>query len=286
MERVIKPSEAILNAISADSLFLSAANALRAEAHPRDCVVDLSDITFFDPYAVVAVCTLIEHLRLEGVALPRVLLPRNPSARHYLERVGLIEKLSEMTDVIYESASEPEEDSEILLELTRIDSLQSIEVATEKLVSLIDKNLGYQQKSLIAVTNAISELCSNILDHSGTRGWAMAQRYRRQDGSRFLWIGVADVGVGIKASLSGRHNTSTWTHADAIVNALKKTVSRFPQRGMGLHMVKRIVFDFGGTLHIRTGDARLYVAKTPRQFSGAWFPGTQAGVSLSEHPGA
>jgi anti-sigma regulatory factor (Ser/Thr protein kinase) len=284
----IRPADTQLNAISMDGLFSATADALaNAGAKPRNATLDLGAVEFFDPYAVVSLSVLVEFLAAQIKEEPSILLPRNLNVRSYLRRLRALEKWQKVAILDGDCTSDSGgSQSDVLLELSRIDSKRAIVKATEQLLEIVSANLGYKRKSINAVTNTISELCFNVLDHSEGAGWAVAQRYRRSNGSRFLWIGVADGGVGIKKSLGSRYDTSKWSHFDAIENALKKNFSRFTERGLGLHMVKRIVFDFGGSLHIRTGDYRLYLAARPRGIQGAWFPGTQVGISLSEQSGA
>lgn len=283
----IQPAHSRLTAISMDDLFEQATKALLDRDGDARPALDLGKVEFFDPYAVASLCILVEHLAAVTGETPKVLLPNNLNVRGYLRRMKVLDRLATLAELdapAGDSSGNP--DSDLLLELTRIDSKSKIEQATEHLLQIVSANLGYKRKNINAVTNTISELCFNVLDHSEGTGWAVAQRYHRADGSRFVAIGVADGGVGIKKSLSTRYQTRFWSHFDAIVNALKKKFSRFPKRGFGLHMVKKIVFDFGGNLHIRTGDSRLYLAAKPKGFQGAMFPGTQIGISLSEHAGA
>lgn len=269
-----------------DGVFATAVTAVAGARKGVVATLDLSDIEFFDPYAIAGLCVLIEFLVARTGRRPSVRLPRDLNVRGYIRRLRVLEHLSAIADLDDVPGDIGSTTSDVLLELSRIDSKKSIDKATENLLQIVSANLGYKRRSLNALTNTISELCFNVLDHSEGSGWAVAQRYTRPGGSRFLWIGVADGGVGIRQSLSTRFDVSQWSHFDAILNALKKNFSRFPKRGLGLHMVKRIVFDFGGSLHIRTGDSRLYLAARPQGFQGPLFPGTQVGISLSENAGA
>jgi len=283
----ISPTDTRLNAISMDGLFGVTAAALAKEnGKARNATLDLGSVEFFDPYAVVSLSVLVEFLVSQTKGTLTIILPGNLNVRSYLRRLRVLERWQDVASLDGGAGDSGGSQSDVLLELSRIDSKRAIERATEQLLQIVSANLGYKRKSINALTNTISELCFNVLDHSEGAGWAVAQRYRRSNGSRFLWIGVADGGVGIKKSLGSRYDTSKWSHFDAIVNALKKNFSRFTKRGLGLHMVKRIVFDFGGSLHIRTGDCRLYLAAKPQGIQGSLFPGTQVGISLSEQSGA
>jgi hypothetical protein len=46
-------------------------------------------------------------------------------------------------------------------------------------------------------------------------------------------------------------------------------------------MVSKIVGAYRGSLHIRSGDARLYLRHRARRLAASPFPGTQLAISLS-----
>jgi signal transduction histidine kinase len=134
-----------------------------------------------------------------------------------------------------------------------------------------------------AFATVVAEVCTNIFDHSGDSGVVAAQRYtRKQDKRKYVIIAVADIGIGIRASLAKRFRDATrWTHLQSIVNALQKEYSSRPERGLGLFMVSKIVGKHDGSLHIRSGDARLYLRHRARGIPVGDFPGTQLSISLS-----
>lgn len=279
-----------LNIQGFERLLSSAAPLWSTKPRQVDQVrVDLSHIHFVDPYGVVGLAVLIEAIARRTRRPPMIVLPTNPNVTGYLSRLGAWDLLGEIGEIHSSSplASHVSgSDSDVLLELSRITSPTDVKKILGNLSTIVANNLGYSKASVTAVMNTLSELCQNIVDHSDTTGWAVAQRYHRRNGDCFVWIAVADAGIGIKQSLGKRYGTQNWTHFDAIVYALKKNVSRLPNRGLGLHMVKRIVDDFGGSLHVRSGDSRLSVADAADGVAGAWFPGTQVGISLSEQAGA
>jgi hypothetical protein len=46
-------------------------------------------------------------------------------------------------------------------------------------------------------------------------------------------------------------------------------------------MVSKIVGQYRGSLHLRSGDARLYLRHRARRLAAGLFPGTQLAISLS-----
>ncbi|MEQ1882144.1 MAG: ATP-binding protein [Burkholderiales bacterium] len=286
----IVASDGSLNAISLDNLFASIASLHSVGPGTAPQVeVDLGAVQFVEPYGVVGLIILLETIARRSKTKPRVITPRSANVCGYLARLGAWSEVRNLAELDWDSiaAGATGEDSDVLLELTAIRSQADIDSVLAHLQDILTTNLGYSSKSLSAVLNVFSELCHNVLDHSETVGWVVAQRYySRGARQRFVRIGVGDTGIGIKASLGKRHKTAAWSHFDAIVNALKKDVSSLPNRGLGLHVVERIINEFDGALDIRTGDCRLYLGKQPKGIAGAWFPGTQVGIVLTERQGA
>lgn len=277
-----------LNAISFDQLFASAAPLLnRAAKNIPKVTVDLNAVKFIDPYGVAGLIILLETIRRRSNVKPRLIAPTDVAVWDYLRRLGAVSHLrnTAQIDGVDETLAARERDSDVLLGLTPIRSQADVDEVLSHLTQIVSVNLGYSAPSVNAILNTLSELCHNVLDHSDATGWAVAQRYFRRTGACFVRISVVDAGIGIKESLGKRFSTASWSHFDAIENALKKNFSRFPNRGMGLHMVGRIVGEFRGTLDIRTGDCRLFVGHQACGIPGAWFPGTQVGLSLSERKG-
>lgn len=279
-----------LNVQSYDRLLLGAAPIWSTKPRSISQVtLNLSQINFVDPFGLAGLAVLTESIARRTKLPPVIILPVNPNVTGYLSRLGAWEHLGKISELRSDAPLASHVggvDSDVLLELSPISSAADIQKILASLSTIIENNLGYSRASVNAVMNTLSELCQNIVDHSDSAGWAVAQRYHRSSGTCFVWIGVADAGVGIKQSLGKRYAVQNWTHFDAIVYALKKNVSRLPNRGLGLHMVNKIAHDFGGSLHIRSGDSRLSVAGTAEGVPGPWFSGTQIGISLSENAGA
>jgi hypothetical protein len=147
---------------------------------------------------------------------------------------------------------------------------------------ILESELQYKERDITAFSSLLSEVCTNIFDHSEDRGVAAAQRYTKKDGTKYAIIAVADFGIGIKASLAKRfREAENWSHLQAMVNALQKEYSRHPERGLGLYMVSKIVGEYRGSLRIRSGDALLYLRYRAQGISSVSFPGTQIALSLS-----
>ncbi|MEX1140981.1 MAG: hypothetical protein WD399_08095 [Thermoleophilaceae bacterium] len=106
-----------------------------------------------------------------------------------------------------------------------------------------------------AIYICLDELTENVLHHAATDrgGFAAAQGWR---GRSEFEIGIADMGVGIRASLAKNPDYSAVVDdAGAIVTALRPRVTSTPERnaGIGLFITKLLLAANGGTLMVRSG---------------------------------
>jgi ABC-type transporter Mla MlaB component/anti-sigma regulatory factor (Ser/Thr protein kinase) len=182
----------------------------------------------------------------------------------------------------------PAVENESLIEVCEISGRTDVENALTRVelrvVSILEGELNYSVREITWFKNVIAELCHNIVDHSGDRGYLAAQRYtnHKQD-RKFAVISVCDLGIGIRESLAARYDVSSWSHGMAISNAVKKTFSRDTARGLGLYVVRTICDDCDGTLHIRSGDSRVYFrGNRSKVYNSGKFPGSQISITLYE----
>lgn len=276
-----------LDAVTSDNLF-EKINIPLEEGSPVE--ICLQKVKFVDPYGLVVLCLTGRQLWNKSKDLS-VILPDSFDCQSYLHAMGFIqlaEGFAQVKNTADGLASGQQLGQEVVLELTRIEKREKephndIKNVLERLSTILQKELNFGEKEISDLTNIVSELCYNIKDHSKDEGFVAIQRYQRHlDGKRYVVIGVGDLGVGIKSSLGTRYDVSSWTHFDAIVQALKKEFSAYPNRGLGLYMVSKIAKDYGGALHVRSGDSRLYLRHNARGYQTVQFPGTQVSISLSE----
>jgi ABC-type transporter Mla MlaB component len=287
MEKIIVDDNS-LGAVTSDNLFEKINRVLIEEKSAIE--IDLQKVKFVDPYGLVSLCLVGRHLKNRCKELS-IILPDCFDCQAYLYAMNFISYVKDFMQVknTAEGIDRAQHlDQEVVLELTKIEKKETephndIKNVLERLGVILRNQLNFDEKDAANLTNIISELCYNIKDHSGDEGLVALQRYqRRDDGKRFVVIGVGDMGIGIKGSLGKRHDVSSWSHLDAIIQALKKEFSAYPDRGLGLYMVSKITKDYDGALHIRSGNARLYLRHNPRGVKTAMFPGTQVSISLSE----
>ena len=250
--------------------------------------LDLSKLGFVDPYGMAVLCLIGRQLSRQFWDIECV-LPENRDVESYLTRMRLFEHLREVVSLPREpEMGHPPVENESLIEVCEISGQSDVESALalveSRVGSILEGELNYSVKEITWFKNVVAELCHNILDHSGDRGYLVAQRYTNHKLKRkFAMISVCDLVVGIRESLSARYDVTDWTHGAAITNAVKKTISRDAARGLGLYVVRKICDDCGGSLHIRSGDSRVYFrGQRSRVYSSGNFPGSQVSITLYE----
>ena len=214
-----------------------------------------------------------------------MVLPSQRRAQSTVAQTGLHAVLRQWAEVRNLPGRDLSERRNGNLPLSPIRSRSDVQVVLAYLVSLAEQRLGFEQGDVLDASKVVSELCYNVVDHSQSEGLAVAQIAQDRHGRRFVSLAVADPGVGIRASLAGRHpEAAQWRHGEAIQRALGGLSSRSSGGGAGLRSIYAVVRRYGGRLAIRSGDERIYVSaeRQPRTLVGAWFPGTQVGISFSQ----
>jgi signal transduction histidine kinase len=279
-----------LSAISMDAVFADAASLAAAQNGKRrreDVRLVLEDAEFIDPYGLVSLWVIVRYLKLHFRRV-RLVLPSENDVQSYLNRMRFPLALDGIATIENKliSSKDAGRPSDVLLEMTPLEKEGDLIDVTREILgrigNILKNTLSYTKKDISAFSNVVTEVCNNIFDHSRDKGIVAAQRYTKKDGTKYAIIAVADLGIGIRQSLAERYEeASSWSHSEAIVKALQKEYSRRPNRGLGLFMVSKIVGEYRGNLHIRSGDARLYLRYQAHGISCAEFPGTQLAISLS-----
>ncbi|HSB79867.1 MAG TPA: ATP-binding protein [Candidatus Methylomirabilis sp.] len=277
-----------LTAVTMDTVFAEAAALVEgpADGGAEALRLSLDEVQFIDPYGLVGLWCVLRYLKRRHHAVV-VIPPRDRELQGYLHRMNFPAVTAPIAvldgSVGGRGATGP---SDVLLEMTPIEQQADVEQVLRTMLGrirrILESELGYGERDVTAFCTVLSETCTNILDHSEDIGVVAAQRYTQRGGTRYVVVGVADLGIGIRQSLATRYrHAERWSHIQAIVNALHKEYSRHPDRGLGLFMVSKIVGAYRGSLHLRSGDARLYLRHRARRLAAGPFPGTQLAISLS-----
>ena len=259
--------------------------------------VDCSGVRFAEPYGVLALLAIglstpYRRERAWGLALPR-----DPAVLSWLERCGALRLIDELFVVAGPPRNErttplDQGRDPVLLEVSLVRECADIHRAVARIKARADvllvSRLGYSGLAADRFTVALSEVCQNVVDHSGSPGLALAQCYQRAGGETEIRLAVADVGIGVRTSLSPRYaagHAGSWDDRAAIKLAFRPGITGTgnPDRGLGLAAVADLVRAWGGTLRLRSGTAACEVGARPSERVGlAPFPGTQVSIHLPQ----
>jgi hypothetical protein len=226
-----------------------------------------------------------------------LVLPRDPAVLSWLGRCGARRLIEQLFIVDGAADDDPAGGRDggrdpVLLEVALVREGADVHRAVSRIKARADlllvSRLGYSGLAADRFTVALAEVCQNVVDHSGGPGLALAQCYLRAGSGPEIRLAVADVGIGVRASLAPRYADrlpGSWDDRAAVRLAFRRgvTASDDPDRGLGLAAVSDMVRAWGGTLRLRSGTAACEVGAHPGEHGGlAPFPGTQVAISLPQ----
>jgi len=256
--------------------------------------IDCSAVRFADPCGTLMLAAIGMSAPFRRGRAWGLVLPREPAVRAWLARCGARRLLEELFVVAGpddgEEARRGADRDPVLLEAAFVSEGADIHRAVARIKARADlllvARLGYSGLAADRFTVAMAEVCQNVVDHSGSAGVALAQCYAHAAGGPEVRLAVADVGIGVRASLGPRYAggfPGAWDDRAAIGLAFVSGVtgSGDPDRGLGLAAVADLVRAWGGALRLRSGSAARVVGAHPSERAGLpHFPGTQVSIRL------
>jgi anti-sigma regulatory factor (Ser/Thr protein kinase) len=258
--------------------------------------IDLSLVSFIDPYGMVGLLEIGELCMLEDVR-KTIILPRSVDVCRYLNRMDFFtfaKRSFSLVDTSTDAAEKYQRSStsDVLLEITPIERSNDIHFIVgrvrDRAQAILAAHLHYDERAINGFIVALSEVCQNIIEHSENKGFVGIQKYRYPSMNKnIVKIAVMDAGIGFRKSLSGRFKLKS--DLEAIDKALLHGASRYEDegRGHGLAAVRRFVTQWNGKLSIRSGTARLSIIPAwargnAEQRNLTFFPGSQINIVLPE----
>ncbi len=264
----------------------------------NEVVLDFDNVSFADPSGMVMLLEILRYLSSEGVT-PKIRCSEEKDVYSYMERMGFWAKAEDLK--LYSGPTSRHNErghTDVLLEITEIRERKDVHRVLKRVrraaEEILLRHLHYDRDEVSRFMTSISEVCQNILEHSGDWGYVAIQKYRyeRTLGKNVVKMVVSDLGKGIKSTLGQEVREkidAEWTDRVAIEEALYNSRSRFddPGRGHGLTSVRTSADRWNGLLSIRSGTAR--VSMVPDWMNAPdvveslpFFPGTQVVLMLPE----
>lgn len=220
-------------------------------------------LSFITPTALVQLASMC-HL-LSSCGKRPTLRFMDQQVLRYLLRMQFVDAVSDVADFDPKfRAKYPEKFSSwiggnpMVMEVTPIHQSDDVQNVVNKLVVVLQQELGYFDQHAFNAAIAVSEIGQNVYQHNGgAPGFVAMQAYRNREGRR-LEIGISDAGIGLAATLNrNRSVAAVTTDQNAVRRAIQMGASEFddPSRGRGLPLLINMVAGQGGTVHLRSGSA-------------------------------
>jgi anti-sigma regulatory factor (Ser/Thr protein kinase) len=178
--------------------------------------------------------------------------PRAPGVRNYLQRMDMIRVLLDSDEIAESIERRP---AVGFRPCQHFSGEQDYAAVARSLTEALIERCETDDIARASIRICLDEMTENVVHHAATSlgGFAAAQGWKR---SGEFEIGIVDLGVGIRASL-----TKNPAHADvsddaqAITRALQPRVTATPERnaGIGLFITKMLLRANGGSLLVRSG---------------------------------
>lgn len=224
-------------------------------------IINLSEVTFFEPFALVYLGMFLRYFNSQGRAFG-VRLPHADRAREYLARQRFWERFNFNPQVVQSERLHRFTSSTSLNDIADVEKSPYIaEDLADAVAYVVERNTKRLLPSAIAEVAA--EIVQNFVEHSGQNLAAfMVQYYPKRRPRGELVLAIGDCGKGIKNCLSSTEKYAYLAdrpHHEAILKAFEPGVSSKHEGGTGFSEILDYVAAFEGELRIATGDDYIVV---------------------------
>jgi len=221
-------------------------------------LIDLADITFFEPFALVYLGMYLRHHNSLGRTF-MIQLPRARDSRDYLARVNFWERFNFHPDVIRRENLRRFHSTTSFNDILDIENTEGV---AEEISGSVREILRANAVRIATDTIAevVAELVDNFAQHSQRSLATCALQYYPRD--RRVVFAIGDCGVGIRGSLASNRQYAYLAekpHHEAASLAFEPLVSRKPEGGTGLTEVADAVMAAQGQLRLSTGDGYVII---------------------------
>jgi len=248
----------------------------------NESLIDLSNLTFVSPIGAIALLQLFEEIN--NFDKCKIILPKNSeNLVTYIERMNffhhcpkdIVHEFEKIYDITKFSKRSRNDQRKVLLEITKIVDYDDIDILYDSVVYIL-KSHGMKSAQIAKIANIFTELGTNILDHSGSAGYAAIQYYPSFDK---IMIGIADNGSGIVKGIR-EVDDELDSDLEAIENAFSGgyTSSTDIDRGWGLTDARDYSYEDTKrtSFELRTHKSLYSVGKNEIELisEDSYYPGT------------
>jgi hypothetical protein len=231
----------------------------------RLSTLDLTDISFVEPYGMVLLLQLLDR-----VTIDHIYYPTNRSVT-YLERAGFFDAAARYTDVPLniqqlKGVVPRNQNNQTMLSITPIaddkDAHSAVQVVNTQTRVILENELKYDRDDVRDFIVILSELLGNIPRHSKSYGYVCAQVYRiPHTNIKYASVCISDKGIGISKTFEESDYITIPKPDDkiALKYAVIKEKSSKKNGGTGYKGIKEKIKKFGGTLYVRSGRAEIFI---------------------------
>lgn len=246
---------------------------------------DMNNVSFVKPYGFLGL-VLTSRTLASMCGKPVDLINLRSNIHQYFYRMNIVHLASSWMKINGKINEEWDRNpgSQNLLELTLVQDKNDVINVVTRTESIFARWL--QIKNLRELMTAVSELCTNVYEHSQDQyGCILIQKYTHRDtGYVTVGLAVGDLGVGVKGSLRSLDSRQEENSLYYLQQAMDGKTSRPNGRGgLGLRTVEGIATQNHGLFWIRSDRASiLSIGNNNRQelSSIAKMKGTQVVVEF------
>jgi anti-sigma regulatory factor (Ser/Thr protein kinase) len=212
--------------------------------------IDLTHLVFIGP---TALALLLAAANRAGELVEEVMIypPTNPLTSRYFRRSDFV-KLFVHAEVAEDFERKKPKGFRPCAHFTTDE--EGTAVARDLGTALLER-VPQDRIARAGIVTALSELTENVFYHADTPlgGYAAAAYSKRK---RVIEIGIVDLGIGMRASLSKNPELpETPDDVEAVRQAMRPTISSTPERnsGFGLAFTQGLLLANGGQMRVRSG---------------------------------
>jgi anti-sigma regulatory factor (Ser/Thr protein kinase) len=225
-------------------------------------VLNLSDVTFIEPFAVIYLGMFLRANATTDRELS-VIAPASPAVCNYLSSQNFWERFNFDPESVKRASLRRTMNSTSLNDIIDIERRPNIgEEVSEAVLRLLHTSTIQVENEEIAIQ--VSELADNFAQHSGEALSAcMIQCYPNLHAVR---VAIGDCGIGIRANLSSVDqyaHLADQPHHETAIQAFEPLVTSKNEGGTGLTDIRDAIMDLGpcGHLVLATGDGYYRISR-------------------------